>query len=138
MSITDPIADMLTKIRNASAAKHERVDMVGSHFKVAIADVLKREGFIRSYKSIEPAPEIGKGQLKTLRVYLKFTAKREPVVTNIVRVSKAGRRRYTNTKRIPKVLSGMGIAILSTTKGVMVDTDARKAGLGGELICYVS
>lgn len=138
MSMTDPIADMLTKIRNASRAKHERVDMVGSRFKAAVAEVLKQEGFIRSYKWLEPDPSAGQGQLRRLRVYLKYTAKREPVITDIVRASKAGWRKYVGTKRIPRVLSGMGTAILSTSKGVMADGAARKAGVGGELICYVS
>ena len=138
MSMTDPIADMLTKIRNASRAKHERVDMVGSRFKAAIAEVLKQEGYIRSYKWVEPDPTTGKGQLRTLRIYLKFTAKREPVITEIVRVSKAGRRRYVTAQKIPRVLSGMGIAVLSTSRGIMADGPARKAGVGGELICYVS
>ena len=138
MSVTDPVADMLTKIRNASRAKHERVDILGSHFKAAIADVLKQEGFIRSYKWLEPDPAMGKGHPRTLRVYLKYTAKREPVITDIDRISKAGRRKYVNTKQIPRVLSGMGIAILSTPQGVMGDAAARKAGIGGEVICHVS
>ena len=138
MSVTDPIADMLTKIRNASRAKQERVDVSGSHFKAAIAEVLKHEGFIRSYKWLEADPAAGKGHPRTLRLYLKFTAKREPVIAELQRVSKAGRRRYVNVKKIPRVLSGMGIAILSTPKGVMSDSVARKTGVGGEVICYVS
>ena len=138
MSLTDPIADLLTKIRNASRARHERVEVSGSHFKAAIAEVLKREGFIRSFKWLEPDPAAGKGHPRTLRLYLKFTAKREPVITNIIRISKAGRRRYVNAQHLPRVLSGMGIAILSTPRGVMSDSDARKAGLGGEVVCYVS
>ena len=138
MSVTDPIADMLTKIRNASRAKHERVEISGSHFKAAIAEVLKREGFIRSYKWLDADPAAGKGHPRAIRVYLKYTAKREPVISDITRASKAGRRKYVNTKHIPRVLSGMGIAILSTTQGVMADATARKTGVGGEVICYVS
>ena len=138
MSVTDPIADMLTKIRNASNAKQERVDILGSHFKAAIAQVLKQEGFIRSYKWLDADPSAGAGHPRTLRLYLKFTGKRQPVISELRRVSKAGRRRYVGTKKIPKILSGMGIAILSTPQGVMADNAARKAGVGGEVICYVS
>ena len=139
MSVTDPIADMLTKIRNASRAKLERVDFLGSHFKAAIADVLKREGFIRSYKWVEADPK-QRGAVRQLRVYLKYTGKgkREPVITDLIRASKAGRRKYVGTQQIPKVLGGMGVAILSTPQGVMADVAARKAGVGGELICYVA
>ena len=137
-SATDPVADMLTKIRNASRAKHERVDISGSHFKAAIADVLKQEGYIRSYKWLEAAPGLGAGHPRTLRVYLKYTAKREPVISNIVRVSKSGRRKFVDTKHLPRVLSGMGIAILSPSRGVMGDAAARQSGVGGEVICYVS
>lgn len=137
MSVTDPIADMLTQVRNASAARHERVDVVGSRLALALADVLKREGFIRSYKVLEATPAPGKGRPKTLRIYLKYTSQREPVMTQLMRVSKAGRRRYVRATRIPRVQSGMGVAILSTSQGLMTDSAARKAGVGGELICYV-
>ena len=138
MSITDPVGDMLTKIRNASLAKHERVDLAGSHFQAAIADVLKQEGFIRSYKWLEGDAGAGKGGRRTLRVYLKFSAKRAPIITSIKRVSRPGRRAYVQRGRIPRVLEGMGIVVLSTPQGVMADSAARKAGVGGEVICYVS
>ena len=136
--MSDPIADMLTKIRNASRAKQAHVDVTGSHFKAAIADVLKQEGFIRSVKWMEADPAAGTGGRRHLRLYLKFSSKRAPIITDIVRISKSGRRHYVTAERIPRVLSGMGIAILSTPQGVMADGAARKAGVGGEVICYVS
>ena len=134
ISTTDPVADMLTKIRNASRARHERVEVSGSRFKAAIADVLKQEGFIRSYKWLEADPQAGQGHPRTLRLYLKYTAKREPVISNIVRVSKSGRRKIVDAKHLPRVLSGMGIAILSTSRGVMGDAAARQSGVGGEVV----
>ncbi len=140
MSATDPIADMLTRLQNASRARHERVDVPGSRVKAAIADVLKQEGFIRSYKWLEEAFTRGAGHTKrrTLRIYLKFGQGRQPILSRAVRVSRPGRRRYVQTHAIPRILGGIGMAILSTPKGILSGAAARKAQVGGELLCYIS
>lgn len=131
MSFTDPIGDMLTRIRNASNARHEKVVIPASRLKVRIAEVLKEEGFIKDFVRHEDGPQ------GAITVLLKYTPDRAPVITDIKRVSKPGLRRYVPTDSIPRVLNGMGIAILSTSKGVLVDREARKQKVGGELICTV-
>lgn len=131
MSMTDPIADLLTRIRNANAIKRAQVDIPASNIKRGIAEVLKREGFIRDYRLIE-----GDHQA-TLRVYLKYGPDGEFVINKINRVSKPGRRVYRGLKEVPKVLNGLGIAILSTSRGVLSDTEAREKGVGGEILAEV-
>jgi small subunit ribosomal protein S8 len=131
MSFTDPIADMLTRIRNASSARHEKVLVPASRLKLRIAEVLKEEGFIKDYVRHED------GVQGAITILLKYTPERDPAITDIKRVSRPGLRRYVPTDEIPRVLNGMGIAILSTSKGVLVDREARKQKVGGELICTV-
>lgn len=131
MSMTDPIGDMLTRIRNASAARHEKVVLPASGLKLRIAEVLKAEGFIKDYVRHDD------GVQGAITVLLKYSSDREPAISEIKRVSKPGLRRYVPTDSIPRVLNGMGIAILSTSKGVLVDREARKQKVGGELICTV-
>ncbi|HLB23679.1 MAG TPA: 30S ribosomal protein S8 [Dehalococcoidia bacterium] len=131
MSMTDPIADMLTRIRNAVTAKHEQVMIPASKLKLAIADVLKREGFIRGYEVVEEGPR------RFVRVQLNYTGKREPVLNGLQRVSKPGLRVYVQKREIPRVYGGLGIAILSTPQGVMTGQDAWRRSIGGEVICYV-
>ncbi len=131
MSFTDPIGDMLTRIRNASSARHEKVLVPKSRLKVRIAEVLKEEGFIKDFMVHQD------GVQGAITVLLKYSADREPAISDIKRVSKPGLRRYVANDAIPRVLNGMGIAILSTSKGVLVDREARKQKVGGELICTV-
>ncbi len=132
MSFTDPIGDMLTRIRNASSARHEKVLVPASRLKARIAEVLKEEGFIKDFVMHKDESTQG-----AITILLKYTPEREPAISDIKRVSKPGLRRYVATGSIPRVLNGMGIAILSTSKGVMVDREARKQKVGGELICTV-
>jgi small subunit ribosomal protein S8 len=132
MSFTDPIGDMLSRIRNASSARHEKVLIPSSNLKVRIAEVLKQEGFIKDYVLHRDEAKQG-----AITVLLKYGPDREPAISEIKRVSKPGLRRYVSTDSIPRILNGMGIAILSTSKGVMVDREARKQKVGGELICTV-
>ncbi len=129
--VTDPIADMLTRIRNATQRRHKFVSMPSSKMKVAIARILKEEGFIEGYKVIDEKPQ------PILQIWPKYTEDNEPVITRIERVSKPGRRIYKGRREIPWVLSGMGIVIMSTSRGVMTGRQARRAGVGGEVICYV-
>ncbi|ABB30882.1 ribosomal protein S8 [Geobacter metallireducens RCH3] len=131
MSMTDPIADMLTRIRNASMAKLQKVDIPSSNLKVSLANVLKAEGFIKNFKVIADNKQ------GVLRVYLRFIDEKEPVIREIKRVSKPGSRVYVGSDEIPSVKSGMGVAILSTSKGILTDKVAREAGVGGEVICTV-
>lgn len=131
MSMTDPIADMLTRIRNANMVKLQKVDIPSSSVKVNIAQVLKQEGYIKNYKVIAD------NRQGVLRVYLKFIDEKEPVINEITRKSKPGSRSYVNAESIPVVKNGIGIAILSTSKGIMTDAAARQAGIGGELLCTV-
>lgn len=131
MVLTDPIADMLTRIRNASSVKHESVDIPGSKFKAEVARVLKEEGYIREFKFIEDDKQ------GTIRVYLKYGPHKERVISGIKRISKPGLRVYAQKDEIPRVLGGLGIAIVSTSQGVMTDKSARKNSLGGEVVCYV-
>ena len=129
--MTDPIADMLTRIRNAVTAKHDYVNIPASKMKVAIADVLQREGYIRSYEMQDDATK------KLMRVELNYTGKKEPVLSGIQRVSKPGLRVYVQKLEIPRVYGGLGIAILSTPQGVMTGQDAWRRKIGGEVLCYV-
>ena len=131
MSMTDPIADMLTRIRNGSTAKFDEVDMPLSKVKVGIATVLKREGYIKNFKVLN---EEKKG---VLRIYLEYDAQNQGLATKMKRVSKPSRRVYIKSKKIPKVLNGYGINIVSTSKGIITDHEARKLNLGGEIICSV-
>ncbi|MFY9691199.1 MAG: 30S ribosomal protein S8 [Candidatus Acidiferrales bacterium] len=128
---TDPIADMLTRIRNAVRAKHARVDLPSSKLKIEIARILKEEGYLTNYKVVE---EKGK---KTLRVFLRYTPDRHGVITDLKRVSRPGSRRYVGKTDIRAVVGGMGIAIVSTPRGLMTGHSARKQGVGGELLCEV-
>jgi small subunit ribosomal protein S8 len=132
--LTDPISDMLTRIRNATLARHERVRIPASRLKQTIADVLKAEGFV-SDVSIESAENEAPG--KTLTLVLKYGRDRVPAIEGIRRVSRPGRRIYVQAADIPKVKAGLGIAVLSTSRGIMSDRQARKAGVGGELLCEV-
>ena len=131
MSMTDPIADMLTRIRNANMVKHQKVDIPSSTLKVNIAAVLKQEGFIKNYKVISDNLQ------GVLRVYLKYIDEKDCVINEIKRISKPGGRVYVKSDDIPVVKSGIGIAILSTSKGIITNNAARKAGLGGEILCTV-
>jgi small subunit ribosomal protein S8 len=128
---SDPIADMLTRIRNASRAEHEKVDIPSSRLKVRIAELLKDEGFIKNFRLLEDDKQ------STLRVYLKYGAANEKMISGLVRVSTPGRRVYVRHDRIPSILGGMGVALLSTSKGVVTDRDARKQKTGGEVLAYV-
>ena len=132
MTTSDPIADMLTRIRNANTAKHDTVDIPASKIKVAIAGILVDEGFIEKYDIIED------GNFKTIRVTLKYGAdKNEKVITGIKRISKPGLRVYASSENVPKVFGGLGTAIISTNQGVITDKAARKLGIGGEVLCYI-
>jgi len=130
MYLTDPIADMLTRIRNANSATHEKVDIPHSKIKERIAEILKEEGYISNYKVITD------GNNKNIRVYLKY-AGRERVIKGIKRISKPGRRVYSSVEDMPRVLSGLGIAIVSTSKGLVVDRVARRENMGGEVLAFV-
>ena len=129
MTMTDPVADMLTRIRNAAKARFNSVDIPGSKMKIDIARILKDEGYIRNYKFIKD------GKQGILRIYLKYGAEQESVIYGLSRVSRPSRRVYVRSKEIKPVYSGLGTAILSTSKGVMTDRQARKENLGGEIIC---
>jgi small subunit ribosomal protein S8 len=129
MSMSDPIADMLTRIRNAGKAKFRSVDVPGSKLKVEIAKVMNSQGFIKNYKFTEDSKQ------GILRIYLKYTNDAKHVIYGIERVSKPSRRVYTNSKEIKPVLNGLGVSILSTSKGLMTDKQARKENLGGEVLC---
>ena len=131
MNTTDPIADMLTRIRNANSSKHKTVDIPASKMKVAIADILFKEGYIKSFE------EISSDVQGTIRVALKYDEKGNRVIAGIKRISKPGLRVYASKEDLPEVLNGLGIAIVSTSKGIMTDKEARKAGLGGEVLAYV-
>lgn len=132
MSMSDPIADMLTRIRNANTAKHNTVDVPSSKMKEAIANILTNEGYIAGYEIIED------GVKKTMKITLKYGAdKNEKVISGIKRISKPGLRVYANKEELPRVLGGMGIAIVSTNKGIITDKEARRLGVGGEVIAFV-
>jgi small subunit ribosomal protein S8 len=129
--MTDPVADMLTRVRNAYSAKHQKVDVPISSIKIEIARILKEEGFINNYKVI------GDGVRRNIRVYLRYGPKGELVMSKLERVSKPGCRVYVNSTSIPKVLGGLGINILSTSRGLMTDRQARREKIGGEIVCRV-
>ena len=132
MTMSDPIADMLTRIRNANTAKHDTVDVPASKMKLAIANILLDEGYIAKYELVEVA------HFQTIHITLKYGAdKNEKVITGLKRISKPGLRVYANTEDIPRVLGGLGTAIISTNKGVVTDKEARKLGVGGEVLCFV-
>ena len=128
---TDPIAGMLTRIRNASLVSHETVSMPSSKLKVELAKLLKSEGFIVDFAVKED------GKFKTLTITLKYDANHKPVITKLERVSKPGLRSYSKAKNLPQVLGGMGVAIVSTSKGLLTDRKARKENIGGEVLCYI-
>ncbi len=132
MSMNDPIADMLTRIRNANTAKHNTVDVPSSKVKTAIADILTKEGYVKGFEMLED------GIKKTMRITLKYGKdKNEKVITGIKRISKPGLRVYVSCEEMPKVLGGLGIAIVSTNKGIITDKEARKFGVGGEVLAFV-
>lgn len=132
MSLTsDPIADFLTRIRNAGMVYHDKVEVPGSNVKKALAELLKQEGFIKDYEYIEDNKQ------GILRLYLKYGPNRERVITGLKRISRPGLRVYAKKDQIPKVLGGLGVAVISTSKGIMPDRQARSEGLGGEVICYI-
>jgi small subunit ribosomal protein S8 len=132
MSMTDPIADMLTRIRNANHVYKEKVDIPFSKLKLEIARILSEEGFIKNYKVVEE-----KGRPASIRISMKYGEKRERVIVDISRVSRSGRRVYKGKAEVPKVIGGLGIAILSTSKGILTDQQARQQGVGGEVLCLV-
>ena len=132
MTMSDPIADMLTRIRNANTAKHDTVDVPASKMKIAIANILLDGGYIAKYDLVED------GHFQTIHITLKYGAdKNEKVISGLKRISKPGLRVYANTEDIPKVLGGLGTAIISTNKGVVTDKEARKLGVGGEVLCFI-
>ena len=132
MTMSDPIADMLTRIRNANTAKHDTVDVPSSKMKLAIADILVNEGYIAKYDLVED------GAFQNIHITLKYGKdKNEKIISGIKRISKPGLRVYAGTEDIPRVLGGLGTAILSTNKGVITDKEARKLGVGGEVLCFV-
>ena len=131
MQITDPIADMLTRIRNANSAKHDTVDIPASNMKKAIAAILQEEGYIKNFQIIDD------GTQGVIRVALKYNAGKEAVISGLRRVSKPGLRVYAGADELPRVLKGLGIAIISTSKGVMTDKKAREAHVGGEVLAFV-
>ncbi|ABS20492.1 30S ribosomal protein S8 [Bacillus cytotoxicus] len=131
MVMTDPIADMLTRIRNANMVRHEKLEVPASKIKKEIAELLKREGFIRDVEYIEDNKQ------GILRIFLKYGANNERVITGLKRISKPGLRVYAKADEVPRVLNGLGIALLSTSKGVMTDKDARQLQTGGEVVAYV-
>jgi small subunit ribosomal protein S8 len=131
MVMTDPVADFLTRIRNGNMVYHSIVEVPASKIKKSIAEILKQEGYIKDYEYVED------GKQGILRIYMKYGQDKERVITGIKRISKPGLRVYANKDSIPKVLGGLGIAVISTSKGIMSDKDARREGVGGEVLCYV-
>ena len=132
MTMSDPIADMLTRIRNANTAKHDTVDVPASKMKIAIADILLEEGYIKKYDLVDD------GAFKTIHITLKYGVdKNDKIISGIKRISKPGLRVYAGKDELPRVLGGLGIAIISTNNGVLTDKEARKAGVGGEVLAFV-
>ncbi|MCZ0703462.1 small subunit ribosomal protein S8 [Natronobacillus azotifigens] len=131
MVMTDPIADMLTRIRNANTVRHEKLELPASTVKKEIADILKREGFVRDYEFVEDNKQ------GVLRIFLKYGTNDERVITGLKRISKPGLRVYAKAGELPKVLNGLGIAIVSTSKGILSDKEAREQAIGGEVLAYV-
>jgi small subunit ribosomal protein S8 len=128
---SDPVADLLTRIRNASRAEHEKVDIPSSKLKVRVCEILKEEGFIKNFRVLEDTKQ------NTLRVYMKYGPGNEKVISGLVRVSKPGRRVYVTHDKVPSILAGMGVAIVSTSRGVVTDRAARQQKVGGEVLAYV-
>jgi small subunit ribosomal protein S8 len=128
---TDPIADMLTRIRNALHARRDYTDVPASKLKVSLAETLKKEGFIRDYEPME------EGIRQTVRIHLAYTGSHEPVITGLRRISKPGLRVYVGRREVPRVYGGLGVAIISTSEGMLTGGEARRQGLGGEVVCYV-
>ena len=131
MHITDPVADMLTRIRNANNAKHETVDVPASNMKKSIAQILLDEGYIKAFQVVED------GTQGVIRITLKYNAGKEKVISGLRRVSKPGLRKYSSVEDMPKVMKGLGVAIVSTSKGVMTDKEARKENVGGEVLAFI-
>jgi len=131
MVMTDPVADMLTRIRNANVVKHERLELPASKLKAEIADILKREGYVRDYEVVEDSKQ------GVLRIFLKYGSKEERVITGLKRISKPGRRVYAKANEVPRVLNGLGTAVVSTSKGVLSDREARQQAVGGEVLAYI-
>ncbi|GAF40076.1 ribosomal protein S8 [Agrilactobacillus composti DSM 18527 = JCM 14202] len=131
MSLTDPIADYLTRIRNANMVRHTSLDVPSSKVKVAISDILKREGFIRDYEVIEDNKQ------NVIRIFLKYGKDNERVITGLKRISKPGLRSYVKADDVPKVLNGLGIAVISTSTGILTDKEARQKDVGGEVLAYI-
>lgn len=131
MTMSDPIADMLTRIRNANMVRHEKLELPASNIKTQIADILKREGFIRDYEVIKDDKQ------GVLRMFLKYGAAEERVITGLKRISKPGLRVYAKADELPRVLNGLGIAVVSTSKGILTDKEAREQSIGGEILAYV-
>ncbi len=133
MTMTDPVADMLTRIRNANQAMHDGLDMPSSNQKVALAGVLRNEGYIADFG----VADASSGPGKVLTIQMKYSSERERVISGVQRVSKPGLRVYANSSKIPRVLGGLGVAVISTSKGLMSDREARRRHMGGEVLCYV-
>lgn len=131
MSVTDPIADMLTRIRNANSMHKDYVDVPASKMKIAIARILKEEGFIKYYKVTRNNAQ------GTIRIFMKYAGEREPVLSGLVRVSKPGLRKYLSKDNLPHVLGGLGLSIISTSQGILTDRDCRRKKIGGEIICNI-
>ncbi|UOQ44605.1 30S ribosomal protein S8 [Halobacillus salinarum] len=131
MTMTDPIADMLTRIRNANMVRHEKLELPASNVKKEIAEILKREGFVRDFEFVEDSKQ------GVLRIFLKYGQNNERVISGVKRISKPGLRVYAKAEELPKVLNGLGVAVVSTSKGVLTDKEAREQAIGGEVLAYV-
>lgn len=131
MTVTDPVADLLTRIRNANSAKHDSVEAPASKLNMEIIRILQGEGFIKNYEFVRES------KFPTVRIALKYGPRQEKVISNLRRISKPGLRVYAKRDKVPRVLRGLGVAIISTSRGVMTDREARKLGIGGEVLCYV-
>ncbi|MFD1021219.1 30S ribosomal protein S8 [Thalassobacillus hwangdonensis] len=131
MTMTDPIADMLTRIRNANMVRHEKLELPASNVKKEIADILKREGFVRDFEYVEDNKQ------GVLRIFMKYGQNEERVISGVKRISKPGLRVYAKADELPKVLNGLGVAIVSTSKGLLTDKEAREQAVGGEVLAYV-
>ncbi|CAM2763419.1 30S ribosomal protein S8 [Hathewaya histolytica] len=131
MGMTDPIADLLTRIRNANVVGHEVVEVPSSNIKKSIVNIMLNEGYLKNME------EYNDGSVPMLRLTMKYTKDKQRVITGLKRISKPGLRVYTSKEEIPQVLSGLGVAVISTSQGIMTDREARKAGIGGEVICYI-
>ena len=131
MAVTDPVADLLTRIRNANSANHESVEAPASRLNLELVKILHSEGFIRGFEMVKDA------KFPTIRIQLKYGPRKEKVITNLKRISKPGRRGYTKRDKVPRVLRGLGVAVISTSRGILPDREARRLGVGGEVVCYV-